>query len=467
METPLSRGVAPWSRLPFLLRRVHGDSLLRNSVYMMATTAVNSLFGYIFWIVAARTYPTHDVGLAAALISAMTLASTLSSIGIGSTLVQHMPGRSLGRDRSRTLTAGFIAGIASSLVIGVLALATLPLFSPQFASTLRIGTYATLFVMSVPLWTIATILDYTFVAERAAANMLARNLVAGLLKNVLLVAPLPLVSSGAISIFSSSLVASLLSSAVGFTLVHRLRSGYRVAMRGISDQIRTMFSAFLGNHLISLGGFAPLYLLPVMVTMRLSAAANAYFYTTWMVGGIFFVISPAVASSLLAEGSHASGSLQAKVRSSLLFITAILAPTLLMFLIAGRYILAVFGSSYAQHGFILLTILVASAIPDAITNVAVSVLRVRRQMRQAAALNVGMAMLALILAWFLLPLFGIAGAGWGWLIGQTAGSVTVCAGLVMARRRRQNLGHGRGTPRSLPAGRNEALQAAAGPGKET
>jgi hypothetical protein len=38
--------------LPGRLRR---DSLLRNSVYLMATTVANSVLGYLYWMVIAYT----------------------------------------------------------------------------------------------------------------------------------------------------------------------------------------------------------------------------------------------------------------------------------------------------------------------------------------------------------------------------------------------------------------------------
>jgi len=37
-----------------LVRRARSDSLLRNSIYGMATTAATSALGYLYWIVAAR-----------------------------------------------------------------------------------------------------------------------------------------------------------------------------------------------------------------------------------------------------------------------------------------------------------------------------------------------------------------------------------------------------------------------------
>ena len=45
--------------------------------------------------------------------------------------------------------------------------------------------------------------------------------------------------------------------------------------------------------------------LPVLVVLRLGVTLNAYFYITWMVGGVFFMVSPSVAAALFAEGVRA------------------------------------------------------------------------------------------------------------------------------------------------------------------
>jgi O-antigen/teichoic acid export membrane protein len=155
-----------------------------------------------------------------------------------------------------------------------------------------------------------------------------------------------------------------------------------------------------------------------------------------MLGSLFFMVSPAVASSLFAEGAHAEEGLWHKARSSMLIISALLAPSMLFFLLAGHYVMAVFGPAYPQHGGTLLLLLIISAVPDAITNVYVSVLRVRRRLGDAAVLNLGMAALTLALAWVLLPSMGIAGAGAAWLIAQTAGSVGVAAHIWLTVQRR-------------------------------
>lgn len=426
-------GIALLRSLP---RRARGDSLLRNSAYIMGTTVVTSLLGFLYWIVAARTYTKADIGLASALISAMTLASNLSNLGIGPTLVQRLPRREAGRAWSVTLNAGLVTGALCGLLAGLIVVVGLPRLSPQFAIIGHNPLYATVFVLGVPLWTLSTLLDYVFVAQRATGNMLTRNIAFSLIKIPLLVVALLVAHSGALGILSSWVLATAAASLGGLRLlVPRLGRDYVPAVRGIVGQVRAMLSALAGNHFINIGGMAPMYLLPIFVTARLSTTVNAYFYLTWMLGSLFFMVSPAVASSLFAEGSHAAEGLWRKARASTLIISALLMPAMLVFLLGGRYILGVFGAGYARHGWLLLTLLIISAVPDAITNVYVSVLRVRQRLSDAALLNLGMAALTLVTAWLLLPTLGIAGAGWAWLGAQSVGSVAVAAHVFLVLRR--------------------------------
>ena len=147
------------------------------------------------------------------------------------------------------------------------------------------------------------------------------------------------------------------------------------------------------------------------------------------------MVSPAVAASLFAEGAHRPGVLPDQARRAGLMIAALLGPALLVFLPIAPMIMGLFGVEYARHGLTLLALLVFSAIPDALTNVYVSMLRVRGQVWRAAGLNVGMAVVALALAWVALPLLGIAGAGLAWLIAQVCGGVFVAMHVGGASRR--------------------------------
>ena len=414
-----------------MVRRLRTDSLLRNSAYVMATTALTAASGYLFWIIAARMYPAHVVGLASALIGTMMLAATLANLGIGPTLAQVLPRRESGEPWSLTLNAVLITGIATSLLAGSFAAIILPFLSPKLAVVSYQSGYALSLILGVPLLTLAVVLDATFTAERMAGNMLARAAAFALLRIPLLLAPVLLRQTGALVICVAWILAVAASLIPGFLLFSHLGRAYRLVMRGIMAQVRSMFSLVASHQLISLGALAPFYLLPVIVVTQLSLAQNAYFYTSWQVGSIFFMVSPSVAVALMVEGSHAPKDIYHKARSSILIIVALLAPTMVVALLGGRLILSMFGPDYALYGYSLLAILVVSAVPDAITNVYVAVLRVQKRLRWAAILNVGMATLTLALAWNLLPRMGIVGAGWAWLIAQTAGTLVVVAHVIV------------------------------------
>src|SRR5919201_4626183 len=150
------RVAGPWQPALTLPGRLRRDSLLRNSGYIMATTVANSLLGYLYWIVAAHIYAARDIGLAAALISTMTLASILSSQGIGWTLIQRLPTCLAGRVWSLTLNAGLGTGILASLCAAVIVVVILPLFSPQLAIVGRSTAYAIAFIAGVALTTIGS-----------------------------------------------------------------------------------------------------------------------------------------------------------------------------------------------------------------------------------------------------------------------------------------------------------------------
>jgi O-antigen/teichoic acid export membrane protein/glycosyltransferase involved in cell wall biosynthesis len=401
-------------------------SLLRNSAYMMATTVVNSGLGYVFWVVAARGYSPHEVGLATALIAAMTVASLASNFGIGHTLVQRLPRRGDGADWSLTVSTALAGGMLTGVCAGVIVAVALPAISARFSILTANPGYAVALVLGVALWTTSTLLDFIYIAERQTGKMLLRNGAFSALKIPLLALPLLLGEGSALAIFGSWLIGAAVACAISVSIsLPKVGRGWTPRLRGMRAEARSMVSSFAGHHLINLGGMLPMYLMPLLVAARLSVTDNGYFYITWMTGGLFFIISPAVAASLFAEGSYRPEELGKRARSSARIIALLLVPTGLVFLLGGREILTIFGRGYARHGTVLLMVLVASALPDAITNISVSVLRVNGKLRQAAGLNLAMAGMAIVLAWFLVPTEGIAGVGWAWLAAQSAGSVFV------------------------------------------
>jgi len=140
-------------------------------------------------------------------------------------------------------------------------------------------------------------------------------------------------------------------------------------------------------------------------------------------GAAFFMVSPSVAQAVFAEGVRARSDLRSVVAKAFRVIAVLLAPAMAVMIVGGRLVLGLFGVSYAAAGYGLLILLAISALPDAVSNVAVVVCRVTHRLGYSAVLNLGIAVMTLGGAWALMPRLGITGVGVAWLGAQTIGAI--------------------------------------------
>jgi O-antigen/teichoic acid export membrane protein len=279
--------------------------------------------------------------------------------------------------------------------------------------------------------TAGSIVDYAFLAERSAGIMLVRNSVVAFGKVLILLVLTLLGGATALTMLGAWAAAAVVGLGLGIGLLVR-RVGLLRPPRpsALAHSARGLRTHLAGQQLIGMGSALLPYVLSVLVTVRLSSSDNAYFYTTWMMAGIFLIIAPAVSLSLFAEGMHNPHDLHAKARSALAIIGAILVPGAMAILATGGLILSVFGSAYAHHAVGLLQLVLLASFPDAINNVYISVLRVRGRLFAAAGLNLGMGIGTVSLSWALLPMLGISAVGWAFLAMQLSGCLFVILDLL-------------------------------------
>ena len=104
------------------------DPLYKNSFYILLNSITAALFGFIFWMIAARYYSSGDVGLATALISTAGIIVNLSSFGLGTGIIRFLPGST---EKTQLFSSVWIVSIAGVLVFGFIFLIGIDLFSPQ------------------------------------------------------------------------------------------------------------------------------------------------------------------------------------------------------------------------------------------------------------------------------------------------------------------------------------------------
>ena len=170
--------------------------------------------------------------------------------------------------------------------------------------------------------------------------------------------------------FGAWAVAAIIGLGIGIgLLILRVPLHRPPRLSTLVDRARELRTHLAGQQLIGIGGALLPYVLSVIVTVRLSATDNAFFYTTWMMAGIFLIIAPAVSLSLFAEGAHDPRDLRVKARSALLTIAAILIPGTIVVLATGGIFLSVLGPAYEHPPRDSLQIVLIASFPDAITNV--------------------------------------------------------------------------------------------------
>ena len=146
------------------------------------------------------------------------------------------------------------------------------------------------------------------------------------------------------------------------------------------------------------------------------------------------MVSPAVSAAVFAEGVRARSDLRQVVAKALRVIVVMLAPAMAIMIVGGRIILGLFGPAYAAAGYGLLILLAISALPDAVSNVAVAISRVTHRLTFSSALNLGILVVTLTGAWILMPRLGIAGVGVAWLGAQTLGAIASLPAYRLVRR---------------------------------
>lgn len=412
-------------------RAAIGESLLRNGLYMMATTAVTSLLGFGFWLIAARALPAVYVGRASALVSAMLFVAVITNLGLGQVLVSRLSSRADGREWSLTVTTSLLAAGLASLVGGLIAAALIPTLVPELR-----GNFGGLELVVLPLGVASIacslVLDFACIAERQAKPSFLRNATAALIR----VALVGLAASGPLDD-----AAWLLAIWVGSFLlidVHgvavmlpRLGRGYRPTLRGWRRELAEIRRLIAGHQTINLGSQATAYLLPVIVSARLGPTENAYFYATFMLANGLYFIAPAIGNSLFAEGARSPERLRHDLVRAGRYTLLLAIPPALVLVLLGPTLLGLFGSEYADAGTGLLYVLVAAALFDAAYQLAIAVLRAQHRLGAAAAATWTLLVVGIAAAWLLLPPLGVIGAGIGWGAGKAAGLLVA---LVLAAR---------------------------------
>jgi hypothetical protein len=179
--------------------------------------------------------------------------------------------------------------------------------------------------------------------------------------------------------------------------------------------LRKLGPEALKHHALNLTLEVPTLILPVLVTISLSAKVNAWFFVAWSLSGVANTVSAALATTLFAVSSAQPSILARKMRLTLglAFAACVLANCVLLF--GARQILELFGHSYSQQATSSLYILSIESFPFIIKNHYIALSRIRSQVSRTILITIVTCFLELGGAVIGAHLGGLQGLCLGWL----------------------------------------------------
>ena len=358
-------------------------AIIFNSGSLVGTTAVTSGLGFLYWWLAARLFAPSEVGIGAAAISAMTLIGTISTLGLGTMLTGEL---ARNRANAAALTnAAMLAAGAVSMVIGVGFAVLAPFLSKELSILASSPTAILMFALGASFTAIALVLDPALIGLLRADVQFMRNTLFSVIKlGALAAIPIWFGMRSGLDIYLSWLIGNAV------TLVLLALYGLHKAERrsNVHPDWRLLHGLgrkSLEHHVLNLAILGPSMLLPIVVTTVLSAEANAYFYTAWMLGALVGVGPTSLTSVLYAVGSGDTQRLTQQVRFTLGLGFAIAIVANLVLWLVGDLLLGMFGQQYVAHALWPLRILGLSVVPLIMREHFVAIRRIENRAMQASA----------------------------------------------------------------------------------
>jgi hypothetical protein len=417
------------------LRSHVADPFSRNAYALILNTGLTGLLGVGFWWLAPRYYSEADVGRGSALISMMTLLSGVVAINLTGTLSRFIP--RAGRRTWQLVCGVYLLSVVVVVVLSSGFLLTLGHWGPNF-DLLRDPVMAWCFVPAVVVAGIFTIQDAVLTALRNSVWVPLENTCFGLIKIVLLVV---LASTFPNDGFYLSWVVAmvLLVPPINALIFGRLlpRHG-RITGDHVVPLTRAQVGGFFaGDYVGALFVFAAGYLVPVIVAADFAPNEFAHFYLVWTVVGILNLVATNLATSLTVEGGYEAGKLATNCRAALRRALGILVVAVAALALVARLAFSALGPGYLA-ALPALFALAFAALPRAVVEIWIGVLRAQGRTRQVARVQIAIGVLVVgsVLVWLRMDVHGlgrnldrITGVGLAVFASYAAVAVAVMPGL--------------------------------------
>jgi len=397
-------------------RNFLSDNLFRNSIYLMLTTIVAGALGFFFWLIATHIFSPGEIGVGTALISAMSLISSIGLLGFNSAFIRILPNS---KNRDNEINTGSILVISASAIMAAVYVIVVPFIAPSLNVVHQSFWYAIGFVVMVSLASINSLTDSIFIAYRSAQYTLITD--AFVTSGVKLFLPLLFFGLGAYGVFASAGLAASIGM-IASILYLIFVFGYKPKLKIDKPTLRSVFHYSFTNYVASLLNMLPTLVLPIIILDHLGAPAAAYYYLAFMVINLLYTVANSVAQSLFAEGSYDDQVLRNLIKRAVTILIAIMVPAIAVLALWGPLVLSFFGKAYNAGGSNVIVLLAISAPIVAAYNITGVLLKITKQVYSLIFVNLAYTVAVVGLSWWWVDK-GLIWVAIAWAIGNLIAAI--------------------------------------------
>jgi O-antigen/teichoic acid export membrane protein len=383
----------------------------------MMNAAGTSALGFVFWMLATRLYDPDEIGVGASLINIMTLLSFLSVFGIQIGLLRFIPQKKK-KESHALLNSAISIVIVSSVLFGLGFVLTVNLWSSSFNSVLD-GTMEKLaFTLFVTCWSLHLLLNSIFIAKKRSIFVVIKD--SGLFSGFKIAFLFFLIGFGAFGLFLSWGFAILIGVLLSWIFVlYRIMDGYIFKPIRLNPELVNIINYTLTNYFGEIFRILPTMVLPIIAVHIISPDHGGYFYITWMIANVIFIMVYMLTLPLVVEGAENIKEIKMKLKKTINLAMLVIGPAIIVLILFPDLILQVVGGDRGYgEGAVLLRVLAISTIPFIYNNIQVALSRIYQD-RDVLWLFGFPALFTVIFSVWSFGEMGIVGGGWVWLIGQT------------------------------------------------
>ena len=403
-----------------MLSKFKNNSLYKNSLSLMLNSYLSSFLGFIFWILAAHFYTADEIGLFVAFISAASLISTISLLGFDYSIIRFLKNY---EDPNLFINSALTLVTISSLFLAIVFIIGIELWGVQLSSIIYQPYYMIIFIIFSVIYALYIILNNIFIAFLKSSYYLFQNLLLAIFKLSFLIIFYYLLQTNILEPWILSIILGFIFGI--YLLKSSVLENFKFSIQTSLDILSKISKFSASNYLVSILGNGTALVLPLLVLNLLGPSNNAYFYMAFTLGALLFVIPNSFSTSLFAESSSHGNLFKSKMKIVLKRTYLILIPIVLIVLLLGKYVLLIFGASYAL-GAPLLSYMALASLFIAINSFYNTYLRINLKMRELILITMYSSITILGLSYyFLISGNGINGVGMAYIISSFILSVYV------------------------------------------